>query len=302
MDSRPLLKDKAKFKGDKELPVGQEKASSSKEKDLALILSGSSHIKIEGALGDFVNLARSVLSSDKKKEQGDVSTSKSIIYPKAESSISPIEELHDDGYLIVQHPKSTEISEHIEMDIEQDFHLITKVERSVPNNPDAYRKEMILEGYLPVPPQNLWDRLCNYYSPNRQKTEALIKIKEIEDNRDRYKSNLNKESIEEIGLAIEMAKRLFEPEIQRTERYLKNIKNTIPEKEYKEIKEKKFKEFKENIIKCSSEILERFSGNADRANEVLVSDLESLSKKQSKQAQLFKLNSLIKMNGLGLRL
>lgn len=290
MEQRPLLKDY------KELPTGKEKLSP-KRKDLAVTLPGGSHVQADGPLGHLSDLARLTLSPDNKKKQGAISTiirEPTHTPTEAESSISAltrhtIEEVDEDGYLIVKHP------------IEQDYHLVTKVERSVPNNLDAYRKEIILEGYLPVPPQNLWDRLCNYYSSNRQKAETLIKIKEIEDNRDRYKANLNKESIGEIELAIEIAKHLFEPDIQRTERYLKNIKNTISDKEYKEIKEKKFKEFKESIIKCSSEILERFSGNADRANEVFVSELESLSKKQSKQPQLIKLNSIIKMGGFRIR-
>jgi flagellar biosynthesis chaperone FliJ len=160
---------------------------------------------------------------------------------------------------------------------------------------------MILEGYLPVPPQNLWDRLYNYFSMNRQLTEKLIRIKEIEDDRDRYQATLDKSIEEELKKAYSSVDNYIQNETKNIIKYLKQKKQKDNTDSFNY---KAHEDILKNLIGSRndlvSEMIKKFSENREHATNVYISRLETEAK-QSKQAQLFKLNSLVKMNGFGLR-
>jgi hypothetical protein len=217
-----------------------------------------------------------------------------------EAKTSSSDDLHSDSELYSSDSDNEEGFEIITRGLTYGFPAESRNPKTetVPNNPDRYREELIDKDYQPAPAQSFREAWRNYFSPNYQKTEQLIRLKDIELRQKKYKENLDEITEEELKLAKELAKGFFEEDIKKIREYMEKNKDKEETEEYKNKKgkldtlEKGRSEFEEDIRKKLSE-------NTERSHDKLMQDLKSMAKEgKLGKLSLLKVSSLFRFGGL----
>jgi hypothetical protein len=171
--------------------------------------------------------------------------------------------------------------------------------KTVPNNPDGYRRQVVNEGYHPAPPQSLWDAWHNYFSSNRQKTEHLVRLRDAKQRSSEYKGLLDRNTKEDLQLAKKIAEDFFKEDINELKEYLGQNEDKIETEEYKREKDK-LDDLKKRRSDFQSEVGKKLSDNAERSHKLFLQNLEEIATEYGKSGKfsLFKVSSFFRLGGL----
>jgi hypothetical protein len=82
------------------------------------------------------------------------------------------------------------------------------------NDPVAYRKELLCEGYRPKPSQGFLEGLWRSFSPNWRDVNSTIEVLNSEQNSERYRNQLNEAIVKDAEFARSVAKEFFREGIE----------------------------------------------------------------------------------------